>query len=98
MEHGIKEHLGNRKTWQRALYMLLFIVIWGVAEFIISVLVAFQLLSSLFTGGVNERLLKFGQSLSTYVYQIMLFLTFNSEQHPYPFGAWPRGAPVVKSK
>ena len=44
------------------------------------------------------RLVKLGQSLSTYIYQILTFLTFNSNEHPYPFGAWPKGVPVVKKQ
>ncbi len=94
MEDEIKQNLRNRKTWLRALYMLLFMVIYGVAEFIIAAVVLFQLFSVLFTGSTNERLLTLGQNLSTYVYQIVLFLTFNSDDHPYPLGEWPQGTPT----
>ena len=93
MEEGVKQNLRNRTTWLRALYMLLFTVFYGVAEIVIAVVVLFQLLSVLFTGDANWRLLALGQNLSTYVYQIMLFLTFNSDDHPYPFADWPKGAP-----
>ncbi len=80
--------------WQRLLYMLLFFIIYGVTEFVIYAVVIFQFFAVLITGKSNERLLAFGQSLSTYVYQIMRFLTFNSEQHPFPIAAWPTGAPA----
>jgi hypothetical protein len=94
MEDEIKQHLRNRTTWSRALYMLLFAVFYGVAEIVIAAVVLFQLLSMLFTGDTNWRLLTLGQNLSTYVYQILLFLTFNSDEKPYPFGDWPDGPPV----
>jgi hypothetical protein len=55
--------------------------------------VVFQFLSQLLTRRTNQRLLKLGQSLSTYSYQILVFLTYNSEYRPYPFGAWPKGEP-----
>jgi Domain of unknown function (DUF4389) len=93
MEDEIKQNLRKRATWLRALYMLLFTVFYGVAEIVLAAVVLFQLLSVLFTGDTNWRLLTLGQNLSTYVYQIMLFLTFNSDEHPYPFGDWPDGAP-----
>jgi hypothetical protein len=93
MRDEIKLNMRNRTTWWRALYMFLFTVIYGVAEFVIAVVVLFQLFSLLFTGATNERLLMLGQNLSTYVYQIMLFLTFNSDDKPYPFGDWPNGPP-----
>ena len=93
MEDEIKQNLRNRATWLRALFMLLFVVIYSIAEIVIAAVVLFQVFSVLFTGGTNERLLILGQNLSTYVYQIMLFLTFNSDEHPYPFGDWPDGPP-----
>lgn len=94
MSDDLKHHLKERKTWLRGFYMLLFVIIYSIAEILIAAVVIFQFLITLFTGRTNSRLLKLGQSLSTFVYQILLFLTFNSEYHPYPFGAWPKGEPV----
>jgi hypothetical protein len=85
--------LTNRKTWQRALYMLLFAVILGLTRIVLIGLVLLQLIIVLFSGQANDRLLKLGQSLSTFVYQVLQFLTFNSDDQPYPFGPWPKGAP-----
>ena len=98
MSQELKEHLKERKTWLRGLYMLLFIIFYGVAEIVIGAVVLFQFLMALFTGRTNERLVKLGQSLGTYVYQILQFLTFNSDYHPYPFGAWPKGPPKESVK
>ena len=54
----------------------------------------FQFISVLFaTGNTNAQLLILGQNLSTTIYQISLFLTFNSEWRPFPFGARPDGKP-----
>jgi hypothetical protein len=55
--------------------------------------VVFQFLFNLFTGKSNPRLLELGQSLATYIYQIIQFLTYNSDYHPYPFNSWPKGEP-----
>ena len=98
MSGELKAHLKERKTWLRGLYMLLFAVFYSVAEIVITVVVLFQFLLALFTGRTNERLLKLGQSLGTYIYQILQFLTFNSDYQPYPFGAWPKGAPKESAK
>ena len=89
MEQDLKENLKQKKTWLRGLYMLLFAVFYSVAEIVILVVVLFQFMLALFTAQTNARLVLFGKSLSTYVYQVMLFLTFNSEDKPYPFGEWP---------
>jgi len=98
MSDELKGHLKERKTWLRGLYMLLFAIFYTIAEVVITAVVIFQFLLTLFTGNSNERLLKLGQSLSTYVYQILQFLTFNSDHHPYPFGAWPKGTPKENAR
>ena len=92
----IKDNLTEQTTWVRGLFMLLFAIFYGVAKVVLSAVIIFQFVLVLFTGNTNARLLKLGQSLSTYSYQIMLFLTFNSNYQPYPFGAWPKGEPRPK--
>jgi hypothetical protein len=94
MDEKIKQNLKEHSTWMRGLYMLFFILCAGLAKFIIAVIVIFQFLLVLFTLRTNERLLEFGQSLGVYIYQILQFLTFNSNEHPYPLGAWPEGKPI----
>ena len=96
MNDEIKQNIKEKSTWLRGLYMILFLIFYSVAKVIIFTIIAFQFILSLLTGKTNERLVKLGQSLSTYIYQIMTFLTFNSEEHPYPFGAWPSGQPKIR--
>ena len=98
MDKTLKTHITDQNTWIRGLTMLLFVVIYAVARLVIGAVVAFQFLSVLFTGTANGRLLKFGQSLGTYIYQIILYLTFNSADRPYPFGTWPSGPPPGRHK
>lgn len=93
MNTELKKNLGSRGTWLRGLYMLLFVVIYHVAEFVVGVVVILQFLFSLVSGQTNTRLLLFGQSLSRYIYQILRYLTFNSEQMPFPYSDWPAAEP-----
>ncbi len=79
----------DRSVWLRGLFMLLFIFLMGVAKFVTLVVVALQFLTLLLTGKINENLLLFGKSLSDYQYQVMLFLTYNSEVQPFPMNNWP---------
>jgi len=49
----------------------------------------------LFTGNTNANLLDLGQSLATYTYQIIGYLTFTTEVRPFPIDAdWPSGPPA----
>jgi len=89
MEQQLKPVNPGRDIWMRALYMLLFIFIYSAAEVVIALVAIGQFLTVAITGSKNDRLLKFGQSLSTFIYQIMQFFTFNSEQKPFPFAEWP---------
>jgi hypothetical protein len=89
MNSELKSNLAKRVTWLRGLYMLLFIVIFHVTEFVVGAVVLLQFLFTLVTGQTNARLLQFGYSLSRYVYQILRFLTFNTEEMPFPFNEWP---------
>ena len=93
MEAATKQRLTSQDIWTRALYMVLFFVAYLIAEFIITVLAIFQFFTILITRKANEPLLKLGNNLSQYVYEIFRFLTFNSEEHPFPFGAWPDDEP-----
>ena len=44
----------------------------------------------LLNGEVNNKLQKLGEALATYTYQIIQYLTFNTEERPLPFDAdWP---------
>ncbi len=83
-----------RSTWLRGFFMLLFAVAYGVAEILLLVTVVFQFLCLLVTGKTVERLLIFGDNLSRYFYQIIRYLTFNTEERPFPFSDWPGAAPV----
>lgn len=93
MSNDVKENLKSQSTWKRGLYMLLFVIFYSIAEIVLFAVVIFQFLLQLFTSETNQRLRKLGQSISTYAYQVLVFVSFNSEYHPYPFGAWPDGEP-----
>jgi len=89
----IKEQLKNNLTsgsaWLRGFFMLLYTMIGMIALFIAVVVILFQFGSVLLTGKPNEPLFPFGKSLSTYISQILLYLTYNTETKPFPLSHWP---------
>ncbi len=89
MEEVLRQRLTSRGIWSRALYMVLFAIAYTITETIIFFLVVFQFIAILLTGSANQPLLRFGTNLSTYVYQMLQFQTFNTETHPFPFSDWP---------
>lgn len=85
----VTEHLKSRNTWLRLVFMLVFAVIFYISEFVMFAVAALQFLWKLFTGEVNERLTAFGANLAEFMRRIVLFLTFNSDEMPFPFSDWP---------
>jgi hypothetical protein len=91
VKQTLKQHISERRTWIRGLYMLLFLVIYKIAGIVMVAVALFQFVTKLLTGETNQRVRAFGQSLSLFILQIWRFLTFNSEELPFPFAAWPEG-------
>lgn len=79
----------SKSTWLRGLMMIVFAVCLGIAKFVMAAVCVFQFLHLLIVGQTNANLLLFGAQLSRYQYQIMLYLTFNSEDQPFPVADWP---------
>jgi len=85
----IKAHVSDANIWKRLLFMILFTILYSAAEIVLCVVVLYQFLAVLITGSKNDKVLSFGAQLSTYVYQIVRFLTFNTDDQPYPVADWP---------
>jgi len=92
MNDDVKTHIESTETWLRLLFMVLFAVISWIAKLVLIAVVIFQFIVKLFTGDINERALGLGGQLSSYIYQILNYLTFNTEERPFPFNDWPCGA------
>ena len=88
----IEQNLKSRTTWLRLLFMCLCSLLISLASLVGSVVVILGFLWVLFNGEVNRQLQQTGQSLASYIYEIVRYLTFNSENKPFPFGGdWPSG-------
>jgi hypothetical protein len=70
--------------------MLVMVLLYSVSRLVVSAVVVLQFFCLLFTGETNKRLENLGQALASYTYQIIRYLTFNTEERPFPFDAdWP---------
>jgi len=98
MDEQLKSNLTSSKHWLRLVYMLLFAVFLQVALAVMWVLVVIQFLFALITGNDNGNLRNFGHSLSRFIFQAIQFLTYNSEEKPFPFADWPEAENLVDSQ
>ncbi len=85
MYKNLKEKLLAREKWQRALFMLVFVIIKHIVAMLINFILLFQFIHDLWLGRPNDRLLEFSQKLNNYLLQIVNFLTFNVDTKPFPF-------------
>ena len=95
--------LTNVNTWIRLAYMVLFALLVMAARLLVSIVVIVQFALVLIFGRDNENLRNLGQGLGKWVYQAIMFLTFNSDDKPFPFDEWPalepsQGYSVAASK
>ena len=85
----IKENLRSKNNWIRGLYILLFAILYGIAEIVLWAIVLYQFGSQLLAGHPNNRLLAFSRGLNAYIYQILQYISYRSDEKPYPFADWP---------
>lgn len=86
----LKSNLTSSKHWLRLLFMLVFAAVLQVASLVMWMLVIAQFMFSLITGEDNAQLRKLGHSLSIYIFSTLKFLTYASEEKPFPFADWPQ--------
>ena len=82
-------HIRSAQLWVRLAYMLGFLLLLSFVRIIILLVIGGQFLTLLLTGSDNKNLRNFGQSLASWIFQMMQFLTFNSNSKPFPFDDWP---------
>ncbi len=87
-QQDINENIKKISTWKRIFFMLVYTVIVGLVRILLWAVILLQVASALLTGSANENILSFGRTLSAYLYHILLFLTYNTEQLPFPFADW----------
>lgn len=86
---AFKRTVTSADFWLRVIYTLLLALAWQVTEVLLVAVTLLQLGFRLFTGQAHSRLTGFGNSLSQYAWQIGRFVTFATEQKPWPFMEWP---------
>ena len=89
--NSVVDNIKSKSIWLRLFFMLVIALLYSVSRLVVGAVVMLQFFFVLFTGKTNNQLLSFGQALSTYTYQVISYLTFNTEERPFPFDTeWPK--------
>lgn len=88
----ISDASGNKRNiWIRGLFMLLMAFAFHVCITVLCVVTVIQFVIVLLNDAPNARLVSFGRSMGSYLRQVVNFLTFATEEIPFPFSEWPAG-------
>lgn len=97
-----KENFTNINTWIRGLFIILFGIVFYIAYgWIVWLLVLFQFVTKLLTGKPNDQLLELTPKITEYAYDILRYVTFQSNTKPWPLaqttaGDEPEQAPATE--
>ena len=80
-----------KQSWIRIILMVVFaVVLYLVIPLVLLVLMIAQVLFVLITGESNANLRSLGAALSTYVFQIVQFMSYVTDVKPFPFSDFPK--------
>lgn len=97
-QSNLEKNVKMRSTWIRLLFMLMFSFLYGISRLVTAAVVVIQFLHVLFTGETNDQLKSLGHSLAIYSYEVVDYLSFNTETRPFPLdAAWPNELPQKES-
>lgn len=84
------ENIKSKSLWLRLFHMLVLGMLYSLSRAVLGAVVVVQFFWLLLTTKKNEQLVVLGKRLAVYGYQISLYLTFNTEERPYPYDLdWP---------
>ena len=93
MDKELKTKLQSKEQWSRLGYMFLYSIILLLSTWcllIVGIIAIIQFILKMFSGNPNKQLLAFSEKFSLYIYQLVSYITFVSEEKPFPIGTWPK--------
>ncbi|MFA5041123.1 MAG: DUF4389 domain-containing protein [Bdellovibrionales bacterium] len=88
-EEELKKYVKDKDTWIRFLYLVVFGIAFYLSSLLIFAASIFQFLAKLFSGAAFSGLAEFGDNLAVYLTQVTRYLTFASDEKPFPFAPFP---------
>ena len=73
----------------KILYLILFYLIYRITDLVLLAVMLIQIGLNIFSGEPSDSIKMFGKSLGAYLQQISEFLSYASEEKPFPFSDWP---------
>ncbi len=80
--------LDRKDIWLRGLWMLVLVILFGIAETVLVAVALIQFFWMLFAKEKNRLLVEFGESLGEWLKKTAEFQSGRSEDKPFPWTSW----------
>ena len=88
-QEALSNNVKNTRHWIRLAYMMLYSILLHLAGAVMWMVCVVQFLFVLGTGTDNTNLRILASGLTRFIQQSLLFVSYNSENKPFPFDSWP---------
>ena len=86
---ALTENIKEPSIWVNFFLKVIYLIFLNFIIPFLGFVTLLQLLFSLGSKKPNNNLISFSKKLSIYVYQIINFITYSSDERPWPFNAFP---------
>ena len=73
----------------RLFWSIVYMLVWSLLEGIVIAIFCVQFFASIFLGGPVSGLSDLGHQLGLFIASIVNYLTYTTNEKPFPFSNWP---------
>ena len=88
----LTENIKEPSIWVNFFLKVIYLVFLNFIVPFLGFITLLQLLFSIGSKKPNENLVSFSKKISSYIYQIINFITYSSDQRPWPFNSFPESS------
>jgi len=86
---ALSENIKEPSIWVNFFLKVIYLIFLNFIIPFLGFITLLQLLFSLGSKKPNDNLISFSKKISIYTYQIINFITYSSDERPWPFNAFP---------
>ena len=88
----LTENIKKPSIWVNFFLKVIYLIFLNFIVPFLGFITLLQLLFSIGSKKPNENLVSFSKKISSYIYQIINFITYSSDQRPWPFNSFPESS------
>ena len=86
---ALSENIKEPSIWVNFFLKVIYLIFLNFIIPFLGFITLLQLLFSLGSKKPNDNLISFSKKISIYIYQIINFITYSSDERPWPFNTFP---------